>query len=593
MPVTDNQHVVIAHDLVRLFPGVTKNAPETRALDGLTLNIRAGELTALVGPDGAGKTTFQRLIAGLYEPSSGSLAVLGTDVTADPQSVQNRISYMPQRFGLYEDLSVQENLDLYADLHGVPSQVRQERFERLLSITDLTRFTARPAGKLSGGMKQKLGLACTLVRSPDLLLLDEPSVGVDPLSRRDLWKIIEQLVKDEKLSVIISTAYMDEAERCAQIYVMNQGKILAEGKPEMLRQKAAGRTWLAVPAQGTKSRILQAHLLEKRDAIADAVPKGDAVRFICLSADDKTTPREVNATPREAELEDGFMLLLHQAQQHDSTAPGGPVKAEMVSAQNSNSDSDEPVIVVKDLVRKFGDFTAVANTSFDVKRGEIFGLLGPNGAGKTTTFRMLCGLLPATSGQLEVAGMNLRTARAKARARIGYVSQKFALYGNLSVRDNLTFFGGAYGLSGEKLNRQIEASLKQFELSPDAISGELPGGFKQRLSMAVALLHEPEIVFLDEPTSGIDPLARRLFWYTIGELANKGITIIVTTHFMEEAEYCDRIAIQDAGKLLALGTPKEVRQLAGLDHTADMNTAFIAIVENSRAQVAQKELSNE
>lgn len=593
MPATENQDVVIARDLVRLFPGVTKKAPETRALDGLTLNIRAGELTALVGPDGAGKTTFQRLIAGLYEPSSGSLTVLGTDVTADPQSVQNRISYMPQRFGLYEDLSVQENLDLYADLHGVPSKVRQERFERLLSITDLSRFTARPAGKLSGGMKQKLGLACTLVRSPELLLLDEPSVGVDPLSRRDLWKIIEQLVQDEKLSVIISTAYMDEAERCAQIYVMNHGKILAEGKPDMLRQKAAGRTWLAVPPEGTKSRILQAHLLEKRDAIADAVPKGDAVRFICLSPDDKATPHEVDATPREAELEDGFMLLLHQAQQHDATAPAGPVKAEMVSAQSSDHDSDKPVIVVKDLVRKFGDFTAVANTSFDVRRGDIFGLLGPNGAGKTTTFRMLCGLLPATSGQLEVAGMNLRTARAKARARIGYVSQKFALYGNLSVRDNLTFFGGAYGLSGEKLNRQIEASLKQFELSPDAISGELPGGFKQRLSMAVALLHEPEIVFLDEPTSGIDPLARRLFWYTIGELANKGITIIVTTHFMEEAEYCDRIAIQDAGKLLALGTPKEVRQLAGLDHTADMNTAFIAIVENSRSQVAKKDLHNE
>ncbi|WP_434643783.1 ATP-binding cassette domain-containing protein [Klebsiella sp. I138] len=442
-------------------------------------------------------------------------------------------------------------------------------------------------------MKQKLGLACTLVRSPELLLLDEPSVGVDPLSRRDLWKIIEQLVQDEQLSVIISTAYMDEAERCSQVYVMNHGKVLAEGKPEMLRQKAAGRTWLAVPPQGTKSRVLQAHLLEKRDAIADAVPKGDAVRFICLSPDDKATPQDVNATPREAEVEDGFMLLLHQAQQQDSTVPTGPVKAEMVSEQNNGNDSDKPVIVVKDLVRKFGDFTAVANTSFDVERGEIFGLLGPNGAGKTTTFRMLCGLLPATSGQLEVAGMNLRTARAKARARIGYVSQKFALYGNLSVRDNLTFFGGAYGLSGEKLNSQIEASLKQFELSPDAISGELPGGFKQRLSMAVALLHEPEIVFLDEPTSGIDPLARRLFWYTIGELANKGITIIVTTHFMEEAEYCDRIAIQDAGKLLALGTPKEVRQQAGLDHTADMNTAFIAIVENSRAEVARQEPRHE
>ena len=589
---TDSQYVVIARDLVRIFRETSKNRVETRALDGLTLSIRAGELTALVGPDGAGKTTFQRLIAGLYAPTSGNLTVLDTDVATDPQSVQNRISYMPQRFGLYEDLSVQENLDLYADLHGVALQERASRFERLLSITDLARFTHRPAGKLSGGMKQKLGLACTLVRSPDLLLLDEPSVGVDPLSRRDLWKIIEQLVEDENLSVIISTAYMDEAERCAQVYVMDQGKILASGTPEELRKKAAGRTWQAIPSEGTKSRTLQAHLLEKRDTIVDAVPKGDAVRFICQSPDDKTTPAEVNATPRDAALEDGFMLLLHQAQQKDNDPATIPVKAEMVSAREAEHHDEKSVIIVNDLVRKFGDFTAVASTSFDVKRGEIFGLLGPNGAGKTTTFRMLCGLLPATSGQLEVAGTNLRTARAKARARIGYVSQKFALYGNLSVKENLTFFGGAYGLSGDALSRQIESSLNQFGLNPDAISGELPGGFKQRLSMAVALLHEPEIVFLDEPTSGIDPLARRLFWYTIGELANKGITIIVTTHFMEEAEYCDRIAIQDAGKMLALGTPKEVRQMAGLDKNVDMNTAFIAIVENARAKARSKESSH-
>ncbi|MDV0784758.1 ATP-binding cassette domain-containing protein [Citrobacter amalonaticus] len=589
---TDSQYVVIARDLVRVFPGTSKKMAETRALDGLTLSIRSGELTALVGPDGAGKTTFQRLISGLYAPTSGSLTVLGTDVVTDPQSVQNRISYMPQRFGLYEDLSVQENLDLYADLHGVAQQERATRFERLLSITDLARFTYRPAGKLSGGMKQKLGLACTLVRSPDLLLLDEPSVGVDPLSRRDLWKIIEQLVEDENLSVIISTAYMDEAERCAQVYVMDQGKILASGTPRELRKKAEGRTWQAIPPVGTKSRTLQARLLEKRDTIADAVPKGDAVRFICQSPDDKTTPADVNGTPRDAELEDGFMLLLHQAQQKDNDPATTPVKAEMVSVREAEHHDEKPVIIVNDLVRQFGDFTAVASTSFDVRRGEIFGLLGPNGAGKTTTFRMLCGLLPATSGQLEVAGTNLRTARAKARARIGYVSQKFALYGNLSVKENLTFFGGAYGLSGEKLTRQIESSLDQFGLNPDAISGELPGGFKQRLSMAVALLHEPEIVFLDEPTSGIDPLARRLFWYTIGELANKGITIIVTTHFMEEAEYCDRIAIQDAGKMLALGTPKEVRQMAGLDKTVDMNTAFIAIVENARAKAKSKESSH-
>ncbi|ADU72418.1 ATP-binding cassette domain-containing protein [Pantoea sp. At-9b] len=589
MPLTDRQDVVVAQDLVREFPAPGKNRPDLRALDGLTLRIHAGEVTALVGPDGAGKTTFQRLIAGLYTPTSGTLTVLGTDVVADPQSVQNRISYMPQRFGLYEDLSVQENLDLYADLHGVPGGERQSRFARLLAITDLDRFTARPAGKLSGGMKQKLGLACTLVRSPDLLLLDEPSVGVDPLSRRDLWKIIEQLVQEENLSVIISTAYMDEAERCAQVYIMDQGKILASGTPDELRRVANGSTWQAIPASGIKSRTLQAHLLEQREKIADAVPKGNAVRFICQSPDDTSTPAGINATPREPELEDGFMLLLHRAQlQEQSSTFSAPVKPEMVSSRDSTNDSDNPVILVKDLVRKFGDFTAVASTSFGVKRGEIFGLLGPNGAGKTTTFRMLCGLLPATSGQLEVAGMNLRTARAKARARIGYVSQKFALYGNLSVRENLTFFGGAYGLSGDVLTRQIEASLKQFKLNPDAISGELPGGFKQRLSMAVALLHQPEIVFLDEPTSGIDPLARRLFWYTIGELADKGITIIVTTHFMEEAEYCDRIAIQDAGKMLALGTPEEVRQFAGLHHDVDMNTAFIAIVENARANATER-----
>lgn len=581
----NDKDVVIAQHLVRIFPGVTAAAAPVRALDDLTLTIRAGELTALVGPDGAGKTTLQRLIAGLYAPSSGSLTVLGTDVTRDPQSVQNRISYMPQRFGLYEDLSVQENLDLYADLHGVPHPVRRERFDRLLKITDLSRFTDRPAGKLSGGMKQKLGLACTLVRSPDLLLLDEPSVGVDPLSRRDLWQIIEQLVKDEQLSVIISTAYMDEAERCAQVYVMYQGKVLAQGSPEQLRQKAHHLTWQARPLPGTKARSLQAQLLEDRQQIIDAVPKGDVVRFICQPGNPPHLPEPLQATPREAELEDGFMVLLHQAQHRDDQAASPPVKAAMVSSQAHSLQEEQPVIMVRDLVRKFGDFTAVASTSFEVKRGEIFGLLGPNGAGKTTTFRMLCGLLPATSGQLEVAGLNLRSARAKARARIGYVSQKFALYGNLSVKENLTFFGGAYGLSGQKLAQQIATALHQFELSADAISGELPGGFRQRLSMAAALLHEPEIVFLDEPTSGIDPLARRAFWYTIGELANKGITVIVTTHFMEEAEYCDRIAIQDAGRLLALGTPREVRQQAGLAHAADMNAAFIAIVEQGRAKV--------
>ena len=597
------ESIVIATDLNKTFKAEQKGLDDVQALQGINMQIKAGQLTALVGPDGAGKTTFLRLIAGLYKPTAGSLEVLGMDVAKDPQSVQDRISYMPQKFGLYEDLSIQENLDLYADLHGVPMDVRKERFARLLKITDLARFTERPAGKLSGGMKQKLGLACTLVRSPELLLLDEPSVGVDPLSRRDLWSIIEQLVREENLSVILSTAYMDEAERCHEVYVMLDGQVLKQGTPDELTAQAQAQTWQVKPSPDMKARVLQAHLLDNQHYIADAVPKGDVVRFITrtespsLPAD--LLPKGVVAEPRAAELEDAFMLLLHEAKHIQKTVLAQENLAldpsitliensdppQVKTEQNVKQQLEKPVIVVKDLVRTFGDFTAVASTSFDVSRGEIFGLLGPNGAGKTTTFRMLCGLLPASSGVLEVAGMNLRTARAQARAKIGYVSQKFALYGNLSVLDNLKFFGGAYGLSGKQLKQQIDKALLQFELKPHAKSGDLPNGFKQRLSMAAALLHQPEIIFLDEPTSGIDPLARRSFWYTIGELANQGMTIIVTTHFMEEAEYCDRIAIQDAGKLLAIGTPQQIRGMAQLEGVNDMNSAFIAIVEQSRADM--------
>jgi ABC-2 type transport system ATP-binding protein len=582
--MTDENTVVYVHDLIMTFKAESKKAADITAIDHLNMQINKGELTALVGPDGSGKTTLLRLMAGLYKATSGSLNVLGIDVSKNPQAVQDRISYMPQHFGLYEDLSVQENLDLYADLHDVPKEIRHQRFKRLLEITDLAQFTQRLAGQLSGGMKQKLGLACTLVRSPELLLLDEPSVGVDPLSRRDLWIIIEQLVQEENLSVIISTAYMDEAEKCAQVYIMHEGKILKKGSPEQLKEIARGQTWQAKLPANIKARTVQAQLIDNHLEIIDAVPKGEQVRFISrqkeLSAG--ALPQGLIANTREPELEDAFMMLLQQNQKQRKQISIS--ERAFDSLQNHELESDQPIIVVKDLVRTFGDFTAVANTSFDVQRGEIFGLLGPNGAGKTTTFRMLCGLLPASSGYLEVAGKNLRTARAEARANVGYVSQKFALYSNLTVLENLKFFGGAYGLSGEKLKQQIDKALQQYDLKTHIKSGDLPGGYKQRLSMAAALLPEPEILFLDEPTSGIDPLARRSFWYSIGELANQGITIIITTHFMEEAEYCDRIAIQDAGKLLALGSPQQVRELASKDrYISDMNEAFIAIVEQARA----------
>ncbi|KRG67295.1 ABC transporter ATP-binding protein [Stenotrophomonas terrae] len=569
---------VIARDLRKVFPA--PGGGQVEAVGGISLRVGEGRLTALVGPDGAGKTTFLRMLAGLLPADGGQLQVLGFDVARQPQQVQDRISYMPQRFGLYEDLSVQENLDLYADLHGVPMDERRARFERLLQMTDLAAFKARPAGKLSGGMKQKLGLACTLVRSPQLLLLDEPSVGVDPLSRRELWKIIQQLVQEEHLSVLVSTAYMDEAERCEHIFVLHQGQLLAEGDPASLAAKARGLTWSVVPPAHMQARDLQAQLIDDSAHVLDAVPRAGAVRFIlqpgASPADIAAALHGVAPVERPAELEDAFMMLL-RAQETQAPLPVAAVAATKLAGD------DAPVIVVRDLVRRFGDFTAVASTTFDVHRGEIFGLLGPNGAGKTTTFRMLCGLLPASSGHLEVAGLNLRTARAQARARIGYVSQKFALYANLTVRENLEFFGGAYGLGGAQLRQRVADSISRFDLQAQARSGELPAGYKQRLAMAVGLLHAPEILFLDEPTSGIDPLARRAFWRTITGLAQQGVTIIVTTHFMEEAEYCDRIAIQDAGELLALGTPQQVREQAG-GEGIDMNAAFIGIVEKGRAQ---------
>ncbi|MDP0928668.1 ATP-binding cassette domain-containing protein [Paracoccus onubensis] len=580
---------VTAENLRRSFDD--PNIGKVVAVDGLSISVRKGELTALVGPDGAGKTTLMRMFAGHLKPQSGSLSVLGIDVAQDPQSVQDRISYMPQRFGLYEDLSVQENLDLYADLHGVPAEQRQERFGRMLEMTDMARFTERPAGKLSGGMKQKLGLACTLVRSPDLLLLDEPSVGVDPLSRRDLWKIVQQLVDDEGLSVIVSTAYMDEAERCAQVFVMDKGRLLAHGTPAELTSRAKGLTYTAIPLSGMPARDLQAGLIDARDLIIDATPQAGNARFIRQPTADEADLRDllggIDTEPRQEELEDAFMMLLREQEQEDK---GASAATGVVGRKQAIKD-DKPVIVVRDLVRKFGDFTAVASTSFDVAQGEIFGLLGPNGAGKTTTFRMLCGLLPATSGHLEVAGRNLRTARAQARARIGYVAQKFALYSNLTVRENLEFFGGAYGLRGRTLKNRIREVLGQFDLDPSAQSGQLPAGFKQRLAMATGLLHQPEILFLDEPTSGIDPLARRAFWRMITALAQTGVTIIITTHFMEEAEYCDRIAIQDAGEMLIIGTPREVRAQAGDRAGQTMNDAFIAVVEQHRADSRSRQVA--
>lgn len=586
--------IIEARGLRKVFAGKHGTAV---ALEALDLTVPRGQITALVGPDGAGKTTFMRLVCGLMKPTAGSLTVADLDVTRRPQQVQDVLSYMPQRFGLYEDLTVLENMELYARLHGVPENLREQRFRHLLAMTELAAFTGRLAGRLSGGMKQKLGLACTLVRAPKLLLLDEPTVGVDPLSRRELWVILEQMVKEEHLSVLVSTAYMEEAARCKSVFVLNHGRILASGTPEELSGIAAGCCYRAVPPAGMAMRTLQDKLLGE-DTVLDAVPAAGGVRFTTRGRPEELTVlRELGLTaqPLVPRLEDGFMMLLKDDEARQAASAGEenvvmpPAENEPAPpapAQDAGSAMDVGASVeieVRDLVKMFGDFTAVSHTSFDVHRGEVFGLLGPNGAGKTTTFRMLCGLLPATSGKLRVAGVDLRTARTQARANIGYVAQKFSLYGGLSVYENLRFFGGACGLYGRHLRQRIAAVMEEFHLrgQQDTRADHLPGGYKQRLAMAAALIHEPRILFLDEPTSGIDPLARRAFWQQITHLAARGTTIIITTHFMEEAEYCDRFMIQDHGKLLVLGSPAEIRAQLGRPDD-EMDDLFVAIVEQGR-----------
>jgi ABC-2 type transport system ATP-binding protein len=570
---------ILGHGLRKSFRRETGNI--VLALDDVSVEARPASVTALLGPDGAGKTTLIRLLVGLMRPEAGDLTILGIDVSAHPQEVQDRIGYMPQKFGLYEDLSVQENLDLYADLQGVSAADRATRYPALLEMTALCAFRDRLAGRLSGGMKQKLGLACSLVRSPDLLVLDEPTVGVDPLSRRELWAIIHRLVNQEGLTVLMSTSYLDEAERCGHVMLLHSGRTLAQGTPAEITATAAHRTFMAKPPPGRTARGLQARLLDD-PAVVDAVPEAGEVRFVCAP---QQRPQAcgplagLDARATAARFEDGFMALLRRAVEP-------PPASTMMQAWPPASSGAEVVVEVRDLVRRFGTFTAVDHIGFEVRRGEVFGLLGPNGAGKTTTFRMLCGLLPATSGTLRVAGMDLRFSRASARQRIGYVAQKFSLYGQLSVAENLAFFASAYGLRGRRRRERLAWAMQQFELTAFAHlpAAQLPGGYKQRLAMATALLHEPDIVFLDEPTSGADPLARREFWRRMTALAEQGVTVIVTTHFMEEAEYCDRVVILDAGCLLVQGTPAEIRRRATTPDPT-MEDAFIAIVEQARASL--------
>ncbi len=451
------------------------------AVDALSFEARPGRLLGLVGPDGAGKTTTLRMLAGVLRPTAGDALLAGISVVREPERVKHHIAYMSQRFGLYADLTVAENIAFYADLYEVPRHERGPRLERLYAFSNLGPFQDRLAGKLSGGMKQKLALCCCLIHHPEILLLDEPTFGVDPISRRELWQILLEM-KGEGMTIIVSTSLPDEAERCDDV--------------------------------------------------------------VLLAPMDRPPP------------------LAH------------PV----VAAHETRA------VSVSHLTRRFGDFTAVDDISFAVAEGEIFGFLGPNGAGKTTTIKMLTGLLAPTSGDGQVAGLDIRTETEDIKQRIGYMSQAFSLYGDLTVAENLEFSAGLYGVRGARFTERRAWALEISGLAQrlDTLTSDLPLGYKQRLALGCAVMHQPPILFLDEPTSGVDPVARRAFWDLIYALSAQGTTIFVSTHYMEEAEYCHRLALMNRGRVIALEQPAALKRRLGV---ATLEEAFVTLVERAGGAV--------
>lgn len=490
--------------------GLSKRYRRIQAVDDISLAVQLGEIFGLLGPDGAGKSTIIQVLAGVLLPDRGRAVVTGIDVLRDPEAVKARIGYMPQGLGLnlYDDLTVDEHLHFFAELRGVPQdQFRQHR-ATLLEITRLAPAANRLARHLSGGMRQKLGLVSALIHLPDILLLDEPTTGVDPLSRHDFWQIISRMSREQGMTVLLTTPYLDEAERCHRVALMNRGRLLAMGSPEEL-----------------KTRL----------------------------------PRRPHGT--EPTLEDVFVALVVEEEQ----PPPQPAVPGIAGAGVPHQQPDQPAIEVESLTKRFGDVTAVDGVTFSIQPGEIFGFLGPNGAGKTTTIKMLNGILRPTSGRGRVGAYDILRQADAIKRTIGYVSQRFSLYPDLTVIENLRLYASIYGLTGRRKRQREDAVVAAGGLQEWAsvLARDLPLGIRQRLALASALLHEPPVLFLDEPTSGVDPLARRQFWEVIVGLSRtQGATILVSTHYMAEAERCDRLALMHLGRLVALGEPGVLRHQA-------------------------------
>ena len=540
---------------------------KVQAVRGVSFDVHRGRVLGLIGPDGAGKTSIIQILAGVLSADAGSATIAGIDVLHKPEQVKPLIGYMPQGLGLnlYDTLSVAENIEFFRALRLVPDAAYRENRARLLAMTRLAPFLDRPAGKLSGGMRQKLALICTLIHLPDILLLDEPTTGVDPLSRRDFWTIIHDLVTRRGVTVLLSTAYMDEAERCHHVLLMHQGEVIAAGAPDTLAASVSGRlvTIGGAPPQNLARAATnwpEAESIALYGAEIHVLLRDPAMDIGARLASAGYTSARVQDIP--ATLEDLFVHRLVERQPAVSadsarlTAPTG----------SRNTDGAAPVHTTQ-LTRRFDRFVAVDHVDIAVQPGEIFGLLGPNGAGKTTLIKMLCGLLPPSDGHAQVAGLDLgdTVARRALRNRIGYMSQRFSLYRDLSVSANLELYAGLYSLPRAQRRARIQTLLAELRLADYAErrTQALPLGLRQRLALAAALLHEPHLLFLDEPTSGVDPVARRQFWDIVHALAREqGITVLVSTHYMDEAEHCDRLALMHQGRLAAMGSPAELKDRA-------------------------------
>lgn len=546
--------------------GLHKRYGKFAAVKGIDFAVQRGEIFGLIGPDGAGKTTTFQILAGVMEAGEGEIEVLGRS----PRDARLGIGYLTQQFSLYLDLSIDENIRYSAGLREVPASRLAERRNRYLKLMNLERFGDRLAGQLSGGMKQKLALCCALVAQPEVLLLDEPTTGVDPVSRREFWDVLATLAS-QGVTIVVATPYLDEAERCNRIALMYEGQIQQTGTLTELRDSLGLHRLEVRTNQLAAAEQALEEMIQNRDAdqngLADVQTFGDRLDVLVRSHEvgraaiqEGFKQRRLSIEtiePVEATLENVFVTRLRQ---QGADPPFIPFPRSRFGSRPSPSPSDF-AIQTRHLYKQFGQFQAVKDVTLQIRYGDIYGLLGANGAGKTTTIKMLCGLLEASGGEISLAGETQNLRSSGLRRRIGYMSQKFTLYDDLSVVQNLEFYCGVYGVPRSERRQKIDWVLEICGLvgQEDMLTGRLPGGWKQRIAFGASVMHEPEILFLDEPTSGVDPLARRQFWRLIEDFARRGTAVLVTTHYLEEAEHCNNMGFLVAGEVVAEGSPSQIK----------------------------------